>query len=239
MSTLNPNLFIHGANILLLVAYSVRDVLWLRLFAVASALVAIPYFLLQPAPLWAALAWSALFAVINSVQSWRLILERRPVQLTAEEEEVRKLVFGDLPPRKVLQVVSIGSWETSKAGERLLERGKLPEAISLIVGGKVQLKADGGIIAELGRGDIAGSAILLSGAVADVDAVALEPVRTLRWEVRTLERYLSANPETRIILQQHLAHDLAGKLQRLGKNVIGERGSPAGAAPVQLPRNDG
>src|SRR6059058_3130782 len=79
MDTLNPNLFIHAANILLLVAYSVRDVLWLRLFAVASALVAIPYFLLQPAPLWAALAWSALFAVINALQSWRLYLERRPV----------------------------------------------------------------------------------------------------------------------------------------------------------------
>jgi hypothetical protein len=45
MSSLNPNCFIHGANVLLLVAYSVRDVLWLRLFAVASALVAIPYFL--------------------------------------------------------------------------------------------------------------------------------------------------------------------------------------------------
>jgi hypothetical protein len=40
MSAINPNLFIHAANILLLVAYSVRDVLWLRLFAVASALVA-------------------------------------------------------------------------------------------------------------------------------------------------------------------------------------------------------
>src|SRR5690242_11975631 len=146
MGVFTPDYFIHGANILLLVAYSVRDVLWLRLFAVASALVAIPYFLLQPAPLWAALAWSALFAVINAFQSWRLFLERRPVQLTPEEEEVRKLVFGDLPPRKVLQVLSIGSWNTSKAGEQLLERGKMPDSISLIVGGTVQLKADGGLL---------------------------------------------------------------------------------------------
>lgn len=223
MSSINPNLFIHGANILLLVAYSVRDVLWLRLFAVASALVAIPYFLLQPAPLWAALAWSAVFALINAFQSWRLYLERRPVQLTPEEEEVRKLVFRDLPPGKVLQVLNIGSWSDSKPGDRLLERGKLPDSISLIIGGKVQVKTDKGIVAELGRGDIAGSAIVLSGAAAEADAVALEPVRALRWEVKTLERYLNANPETRIVLQQHLARDLAGKLQRLGKDVIGER----------------
>jgi hypothetical protein len=34
----------------------------------------------------------------------------------------------------------------------------------------------------------------------------------MRWEVTTLDRYLTANPETRIIMQQHLARDLAGKL---------------------------
>ena len=40
---MNSDLFIHAANVLLLLAYSVKDILWLRLFAVASALVAIPY----------------------------------------------------------------------------------------------------------------------------------------------------------------------------------------------------
>jgi hypothetical protein len=39
----------------------------------------------------------------------------------------------------------------------------------------------------------------------------MEPVRALRWEVETLERYLVANPEVRIVLQRHLARDLAGK----------------------------
>lgn len=34
--------FIHAANILLLGAYSVRDILWLRVLAVASSLAAIP-----------------------------------------------------------------------------------------------------------------------------------------------------------------------------------------------------
>jgi CRP-like cAMP-binding protein len=52
----------------------------------------------------------------------------------------------------------------------------------------------------------------LSGSPADVDAVVIEPVRGLRWEVGTLERYLVANPEVRIVLQRHLARDLAGKL---------------------------
>ncbi len=87
MNSFNPDYFIHGANVLLLLAYSVRDILWLRLFALASSLIAIPYFLLQPTPLWAPLSWSALFVAVNLFQSWRLFLERRPVKLTPEEEQ--------------------------------------------------------------------------------------------------------------------------------------------------------
>src|ERR1700746_734722 len=126
---MNPDYFIHAANILLLAASSVRDILWLRLFAVASSLAAIPYFVFQPTPLWVPIAWSAVFAAINLFQSWRLFAERRPVKLTAEEEQVHQLVFEDLPPRKVLQVLSVGAWTTAKTGERMIERGKCPESI--------------------------------------------------------------------------------------------------------------
>ena len=163
MNSFNPNYFIHAANVLLLVAYSVRDILWLRLFAVAASLISIPYFILQPTMLWAPLSWSVVFAGINLLQSWRLYIERRPVKLTAEEEEIRRLVFRDLPPRKVLQVLSIGSWATLEVGERLLERGKLPDAVSLIVRGKVQVTREGRVLGELIAGNVVGSALILSG----------------------------------------------------------------------------
>jgi CRP-like cAMP-binding protein len=212
---MNANLFIHAANVLLLLAYSVKDILWLRLFAIASALVAIPYFVFQPTPQWAPIAWSVLFAGINSFQSWRLYLERRPVKLTAEEEEVRRLAFPDLPPRKVLELLSIGSWSTAEPGERMIESGKRADAMSLIVRGKVEVTKEGTVLSELQAGDFVGSALLLSGTVSDVDAVAVEPVRNVKWIAGTLERYLDANPDTRTALQRHLSRDLAGKVRQL------------------------
>jgi hypothetical protein len=215
MTSFNPDYFIHGANVLLLLAYSVRDLLWLRLFALTASVIAIPYFALQPAPLWEPIGWSVVFAGINLFQSWRLFAERRPVKLTPEEEEVRRLVFRDLPPRKVLQVLSIGSWTTAETGERLLQHGKSVEAISLVVRGKVRVTRGGGVLGDLVAGNFVGSALLLSGVPADVDAVAVETVRAIRWEVGTLERYLTANPETRIIMQRFLARDLAEKVDRL------------------------
>ena len=217
MGPFKPSYFLHAANILLLVAYSVRDILWLRLFAVAASLIAVPYFILQPEPLWEPIIWSSVFAAINLFQSWRLFVERRPVKLTPEEEEIHRLAFPDLPSRKVLQLLSIGAWTNAEIGERMLERGKRVEAISVIVRGKVRIARDDHVFGELVAGHIVGSTLLLSGVIADVDAVVVEPVRCVRWEVEALDRYLSANLETRIVLQKYLARDLATKVSAATK----------------------
>ena len=215
MAHYSADYFIHAANILLLVAYSVRDILWLRLFAVGASVVSIPYFLLQPATLWAPFGWTVVFAGINLAQSWRLFMERRPVKLTAEEEEVRRLLFKDLPPRKVLQVLSIGSWVTAERGERLIRNGTVPDAVTLIVRGKVRVAKDEQVIGVLESGQLVGSALILSGVQADVEAVVESPVRGMRWQVGTLQRYLDANPDTRAAMQRHLARDLAKKVEDL------------------------
>ena len=212
MGFFTPDYFIHAGNILLLIAYSVRDVLWLRLFAVAASLFCIPFYVLQPKMLWPPVAWSAVFAAINLFQSWLLFIERRPVKLTAEEEEIRRLALQGLPPRKVLEVLRIGSWVTAEVGERLIERGKLPDSISLIIRGKVRVAKEGRMLGDLIPGDLVGSALILNGIPSNVDAVTVEPLRAMRWQIGTLEKYLSANPETRNVMQRHLAHDLAGKI---------------------------
>ena len=218
MTNFSPDYFIHVANILLLVAYSVRDILWLRLFAVAASVVSIPYFLLQPTTLWAPLGWTVVFAGINLLQSWRLFMERQPVKLTAEEEEVRRLLFKDLPPRKVLQVLSIGSWVTAQRGERMIKSGTAPDAVALILSGKVRVTRDDHVVGVLETGQLVGSALILSGVQADVEAVVEDPVRAMRWQVGTLEKYLEANPDTRAAMQRHLARDLAAKVEHLASD---------------------
>src|SRR6187401_3683422 len=79
---------VHFSNILLLVAYSVRDILWLRWFAVAAALTNIPYFLLQGNILWPPVMWALVFTAINLYQISRIYLERRPVVLSSDEQRL-------------------------------------------------------------------------------------------------------------------------------------------------------
>ena len=133
-------------------------------------------------------------------------------QTDCRGENLRQLAFEDLPPRKALHVMSIGAWTNQPTGERLIERGKDIENISLIIYGRVRVSRGERVLGELAAGDIVGSALLLSGAPADVDAVVVEPVRAMRWEVQTMERFLAANPETRITMLRHLSRDLAEKI---------------------------
>jgi hypothetical protein len=60
-----------------------------------------------------------------------------------------------------------------------------------------------------------------------VDAVTVEPVRALRWELETLRRYLEADPETRMVFQLNITR-LAGKLRRLGEDYLRQPPSPDG-----------
>ena len=70
---------IHVANVLYLFSYLVKDILWLRVLAVVAGLVLMAFYVLQPTPLLAAIAWNVLFTIINVYQVYLLILERRPV----------------------------------------------------------------------------------------------------------------------------------------------------------------
>src|SRR5213076_1953882 len=103
---------VHFSNILMLLSYSVRDILWLRWFAVGAALTNIPYFLLQGTVLWPPILWAAVFTTINLYQIARLYLERRPVVLSQDEQKLYDLGFRSLRPR---EFVSLSLWANGRA----------------------------------------------------------------------------------------------------------------------------
>ena len=74
---LQPQYFLHVANILFVLSYSVRDIMSLRVLALCGSLISLPYYYLQPEVLWQPIGWAAVFMVINGYHVWRLWLERR------------------------------------------------------------------------------------------------------------------------------------------------------------------
>ena len=82
-----------------------RDILWLRWFAVAAALTNMPYFLLQSEVLWPPIVWAGVFTVINLYQIARIYLERRPVVLSDDEQRLYDLGFRSLRPRDFVSLI--------------------------------------------------------------------------------------------------------------------------------------
>jgi xanthosine utilization system XapX-like protein len=112
------------SSLLTVASFSVIAMLPLRALAVASQIFAIPYFMLQPTPLWTPVGWTGLFLAINIYHITRILLERRPVKFTADEQQLYDLTFPNFEPRDFLKLLSLGEWKTGKQGDNIVTRGQ-------------------------------------------------------------------------------------------------------------------
>jgi len=209
------DLLVHVSNILMLVAYSVRDILWLRWFAVAAALTNIPYFLFRPERLWPPIVWGLVFTAINLVQIVRIYLERRPVTLSDDEQTLYDLGFRSLRPREFVSLMLAGEWKNAAVGDTVLTEGKPVSSICIPISGTVHVRKRGEDLADLGPGRIIGTALALTGEPSPVDATFTKPARYMCWPLHELRSFLDRRPDLRVTLQGLVNHDLARKLEAL------------------------
>ena len=206
---------VHFSNILLLVAYSVRDILWLRWFAVAAALSNIPYFLLQGTVLWPPILWALVFTAINLYQIARLYLERRPVVLSKDEKKLYDLGFHALRPREFVALSLAGEWQNAEPGKRVVAEGEPVTSLFIAISGNAEVRKHGEPIGTLRPGHIIGTALALSGDPSPVEMTFTEPARYMSWSVTNLRRFIDKRPDLRVALQSLVNRDLSRKLEAI------------------------
>lgn len=206
---------VHFANILLLVSYSVRDILWLRWFAVASALTVVPYYLVQPNVLWPPVLWGLVFVAINLFQIARIYLERRPVVLSADEQKLYDMGFHALRPREFVSLLLAGEWRDAAAGDKVLTEGKPVSSICIVISGTVQVRRQGREVGVIQPGTLIGTAVALTGEPSAVDATFAEAARYICWPLYSIRSFLDKRPELRVTLQALANQDLAKKLEAM------------------------
>jgi len=206
---------VHFSNILMLLSYSVRDILWLRWFAVGAALTNIPYFLLQGTVLWPPILWAAVFTTINLYQIARLYLERCPVVLSQDEQKLYDLGFRSLRPREFVSLSLVGEWKSAEAGERVMAEGEPVSCLCIPITGSADVRRRGERIGAVRPGNIIGTALALTGEPSPVEVTFAEPARYMRWSLPSLRSFMDKRPDLRVTLQGLVNRDLAGKLERL------------------------
>lgn len=205
-------IFIHVANILYLLSYLVKDILWLRALTIVGGLTIVAYYLLMPHPVWAAIAWNAVFLLINAWQIRLLILERRPVQLDPESLGLYKLAFRSLKPREFVKILKLARWTEAEPGLHVVTRGKPLDQIMVIASGRVRVEPETGTSIELRPGCFIGEMSFMTGETPNADVVAIERTRLVSWPQKELRALLEQAIELRAAVQGVLGADLVAKL---------------------------
>jgi CRP-like cAMP-binding protein len=207
------DLLIHAANMLFLIAYLVRDILWLRILTVIATFCLIPYYFTRPEPMMVPIYWSLVFAALNVYWIVRLLLERAPMKLNADEQRLCELVFRTMSPREMITLLKLATWEHAETGECFVERHKPSDRLMVIYSGRACAEVDGLRVTELEPGQFIGSIDYVTQETALADILAIEPTRYVSWPKLELKDFMRRNPELHSALKSTLAIDLARWIQ--------------------------
>ncbi|HEY1429494.1 MAG TPA: hypothetical protein VGF18_07965 [Candidatus Tumulicola sp.] len=203
----SPAVWIAAANVLYLVSYSVRDILWLRILAALGAVLLIPYYLMQPVPLLDAMVWNVLLAGINAFWIARLLWERQPVALTPDESRLRSIAFPSLSTRDACKLFTLGRWDDVAPGDSIVRRDLDQHRLSVILNGTADVTFKGTVVATLTEGQFAG-AVDPHAQRLGLDVVVRRQARVICWPGQTLETFLRSRPDIALSLERTLSREL-------------------------------
>ncbi len=202
------------ANLILVGAYWVKDILWLRLLCITGSLVVIPFYLLQTKPLWTPMMWSCVFISINATRAWGIVKERRPIAFTVDERLLYDKTFSALSPQQFKRLVAIGEWEDLDRGHVLHSTGDPSESLLAVVRGELEARRHGRVLGHARPGDLAGLASVLGRSPELYDATVTQPARVIRWRIADLQKLTAADNSLTSALRKIAAAALADKLIR-------------------------
>lgn len=203
-----PDLLVHGSNLILLFAYTRREMLSLRILALVAAVTIIPYYVLQPTVLWPPLLWSGVYGLVHSYHIVVLLLQRRPVELTPDEERLHAMSLSSLERGEFKRVMRFCTWRDAAPGTRF-ETGS--DTVLLLMEGRVDAVLHGDRVSAFEPGDLLGIAFALAGAPG-LELEAATPVRVASWSRAQLEAEMEKSPNIDLAFGSLLKKDLVSKV---------------------------
>ena len=178
---------VHLSNVLMLVSYSVRDILWLRWFAVAAALTVIPYYVAQPVVLWPPVFWGSVFMAINLWQIARIYLVDHGPSCSLQRSKRSTAWASERCGRGNSPLSSPPANGGMRQRVRsLIEEGNAVEAICIAISGTADIRRQGTTIGKLAPGNVIGTALALAGEPSPIEARFAEQARYIHWPLGDL-----------------------------------------------------
>jgi hypothetical protein len=207
----------HFGSLLSLIALMFTDILWLRVFLICAGLcgIYVNFFVIKPR-FWPNLLWGAVFLLLNLIQIFRLINERRGEEVKGEEKEIYEDLFKkSFTPHEFRKLISRGSWRTFKQGEELVKENTEIDDVMVIVNGLCDVRSIGHHIAYLKKGQLLGDLEFFheSHSKASATVTAIEPTTVFMWKKSDLKKLFFAHPTLMLGWNSITSNDLLMKLK--------------------------
>ena len=210
----------HLAYILLITSMLMRQMVWLRLLVIASALVGILYsivWLNDPVSSF----WETLLVTVNVVQlmiTWR---QNRLASFSDAERAFALRRLRGLSPGEQRRLLDCGHWEDMNPGTQMTRQGGTPVDLFFISEGRADVSIDGRVIAECGAGSYVGEMSLIGDAPASATVSAIEPTKVWRISREALAGFDRDHPTWLAVIEAGIARDMRNKImaQNLGRTV--------------------
>jgi CRP-like cAMP-binding protein len=210
---LGINGLINLSNIVFLLAFSVRDVLKLRILAIVGEGLTLPYYYFQDEKLWPPDFLGAAFMIVNAIRIVIVFSERRPVVLSDKEEQLYRVAFSSIDKREFLKLVSLARWIDCSPGEVILKKGQHMSEAIVVMAGDLEAVLGGNTGMAIGPGQLIGDVSAYSGLASPADVVARGPGTLAKCDLQHVREFTASRPELRANLLRIVSMDLATKLR--------------------------
>lgn len=216
----------HTSYLLLVVSMLMRRMFWLRVFVIASALVAITYdavWLKDPVGVF----WETTLVLVNIVQIILLWREDRTARFSDEERAFLDTRLRGLSGGQARRLIDAGSWSDLPDGEILTVEGARPAHLVFVASGRVGVFTGGRRVAECGPGAYVGEMSLIDDGTASATARVEGGARVWRIPMDRLEALRQSHPEQTAALDASIARDIRAKLVAVNRRHAASEGEGA------------
>ncbi len=209
------------ANIIFLLAFMAKKIVWLRLLTITGMMVSIPYYLyFLEAPMWNNIFWVNTYALINLVMLFIIYLESRPVKLSDLEQKIYDLTFKSLEPRVFKKLIDHGSLEELQPEVVLVNRDSELDSLMLVVEGEAEVVLKYGEHLIIPTGGFIGEQSYITGGKTSADVTSgKEATMILRWNSEVLRKYLVGKETLKDNLDLIFTADLIHKLKGMEEDI--------------------
>ena len=209
------------ANMIFLLAFMAKKIVWLRLLTITGMMVSIPYYLyFLEAPMWNNIFWVNTYALINLVMLFIIYLESRPVKLSDLEQKIYDLTFKSLEPRVFKKLIDHGSLEELQPEVVLVNRDSELDSLMLVVEGEAEVVLKHGEHLIIPTGGFIGEQSYITGGKTSADVTSgKEATMILRWNSEVLRKYLVGKETLKDNLDLIFTADLIHKLRGMEEEI--------------------